>query len=105
MIILYNFRKDRLEVHRSEITDFLFKPDSSSLFHWKDAAYLLDYDPKGPDLRVIDFQGSTCSEAKMSFTLHTSKFDLPDHGARTSNTLLFGDETFLISVFAPRFYV
>ncbi len=41
----------------------------------------------------------------MSVTLHTSKFDLPPHGTRTPDTILFGDETFLISVFASRFCV
>ena len=41
----------------------------------------------------------------MSFTLHTPELDLPPHGARTPDTILFGDETFLISVFSPRFCV
>lgn len=93
----------RLEVRKQEIAALRFvKPEAPpSLFHWKDAVYFFNHDPDDEfGLRVIDLQDSTCSKAKMDFSLDSSMFDVPheETGPTAPEELLFGDETFFISV-------
>ncbi len=96
----------RLEVRRQEVAALRFVKSEAppSLFHWKDAAYFFSHDSDdGLGLRVIDLQDSTCSKAKMDASL----FDLPhkETGPTAPGELLFGDETFFISVSQPGFCV
>ena len=98
----------RLEVRGQEVAALQFMKFEAlpSLFDWKDAAYFFNHDPDGSEMRVIDLQNSTCSEAEMGFSLDSRMFDLrrEETGPTAPGELLFGDETF-ISVFEPGFCV
>ena len=102
MLICYNFPEDRLEVHRQVVVGLCMNDKSkSSLFHWKSAAYFLQYEDSYHHLRVIDLVGSTCSEAEIDFFYSP----LPFPEDEEPHTRLFGDETFLIAVFDEGFCV
>lgn len=106
MLIYYNFLEDRLKISTQVVSKFsvdLARP--SSVFYWKDAAYYLQYDDTDCRLRVIDLRDSTSSQAKMDLPISTQDFDLELQKWASRQTLLFGDETFLITVWGPGFCV
>lgn len=66
MLVSYNFQEDRLKVRTHVLSGLRMNIDTpANLFHWKNTTYYLDHDVKRRNLRVIDHQNSTCSEAKV----------------------------------------
>ena len=100
MLICYNFQENRLEI-RVQMVDGLDVNmiTTSHLFHWKDAAYYLDYKDKRCNVKVVDLQDMTCREAKMDVPMDLRIDD------RDYEVLLFGDETFFITTFGLGFGV
>ena len=107
MLICYNFREDRLEVHTQVVSGLRTDADPDlSLFLWKDVGYVLEYEKAGPFfLKVIDLQDSTCSEAKMDLSVDTQKLGLGPQEEYDPGILPFGDERFLVSVSTHGFRV
>lgn len=106
MLICYNFHEDRLEV-RTRIVPGLRVDQSTviNLFCWKNAAYLLTYEHECFDLRVIDLHDSTCIEAKMNFYFnYYQKYPVLSE-RDVSQTILFGDEIFIIIALGKGFSV
>ena len=102
-LVCYNFHQNRLEFRAHVVSGLSMNiHEKSDMFFWKDAAYYVD---KRRGLRVINLQDSTCSELKMFITLSTEDFDLHLQAKDPLEACLFGDETFLISVFKPGFFV
>lgn len=102
MLVNYNFQEDRLEVRTHMLSGLRMHIETSTkMFHWKNTTYYLDRDVDRCNLRVIDHQNSTCSEAKMNTPISTPEFDLQFQQVQ----YLFGDETFLIAVFQLGFCV
>ena len=110
MLIVYNFQKDRLE-SRTQIVRGLYMNLPSAhgrvynLFVWKDVAYYLENRSNRLGLRVIDLRESSCTEARMDFSVDTQGFHQRIHDRNKPQRLAFGDETFLINVFEEGFCV
>ena len=110
MLIYYNFKEDQLEVRKQIVRGLRIKHQvvqctQSPFFHWKDIGYFLDYSHKRRSLRLVDFQDSTCSEAKMGTPRGTQGFDKALFLEKDLSVALFGDETFLVAVFGGGFCV
>lgn len=101
MLVSYNFQLDRLEA-RTHVVSGLSNIDTSTrLFHWKNTTYYLEYDGRRLNLKVIDHQSSTSTEAKMNILISTPDPEIQFRKVQ----YLFGDETFLIDVFGQGFCV
>lgn len=104
MLISYNLQKDRLEVRKHVVAGFRSNRQGKRYgleFHWKDAACFPEFENNRLNLMVIDLQQSICSKAKMDFPAD-------DPASKESNGLSsfrFGDEMFLICVYAQGFSV
>ena len=93
MLIYYNFRENRLEVHKKVITNLHIMSERISNFvFWKDVAYFLEYYNGRWWLSVIDLENWICREAKNKNYILTS-------GCDEVPLALLGDERFLITGF------
>lgn len=110
--IRYDFNRDQLELDTHLINGLdVSLYEASTIFTWKDVAYLW-VDLEGwPTLKVIDCQNSICTDAPMAATIKgppdlTHDGDVLDFDQNNySNPLLLGDETFIISLFESGIFV
>lgn len=103
--VRYDFDRDRLDFDTRLIKGFGRSDPMSDFFFFKDVAYYRQYCGQSLLLRVVDFDQSICSEAPMSTLIsHRDSwlqdrlitfYKIADH----CESLLFGDENFLLNVF------